>query len=209
MIIVFATQKGGVGKTTLAIAFANYLSLKHNKKVHVFDFDWQKSFYAKWKEEATLDTSLYEVEVLEDTPFDDMEEAIAWSESKEIYLVDLAGNLDSKYTDLLMYSDFIVIPFEYSDVSVKSTLVFIHILSNMGSEAQRVFIRSRYDKGFNYLNQQAMDIEISKYGHLLHEPVYKRNALQTITTRALNYHQKKAITKPFDELITYMNIPQP
>jgi chromosome partitioning protein len=26
MIITFATQKGGAGKTTLAIAFANYLS---------------------------------------------------------------------------------------------------------------------------------------------------------------------------------------
>jgi chromosome partitioning protein len=32
MIITFATQKGGTGKTTLAIAFANYLSRISDKE---------------------------------------------------------------------------------------------------------------------------------------------------------------------------------
>ena len=45
MIITFATQKGGAGKTTLAIAFANYLSGLTERKLNVFDFDYQKSFY--------------------------------------------------------------------------------------------------------------------------------------------------------------------
>jgi|GEM_PF-2907363 len=31
MIITFGTQKGGAGKTTLAIAFANYLALQDKK----------------------------------------------------------------------------------------------------------------------------------------------------------------------------------
>ena len=35
MIVTFAQQKGGVGKTTLAIAFANYLTLHHKKTVKV------------------------------------------------------------------------------------------------------------------------------------------------------------------------------
>ena len=48
MIITFGTQKGGAGKTTLAIAFANYLALQ-DKKINVFDFDFQKSFYHKWE----------------------------------------------------------------------------------------------------------------------------------------------------------------
>ena len=39
MIITFATQKGGVGKTTLAVAFANYLTITKKEKVKVFDFD--------------------------------------------------------------------------------------------------------------------------------------------------------------------------
>ena len=40
MIITFATQKGGTGKTTLAIAFANYLSGISERKLNVFDFEY-------------------------------------------------------------------------------------------------------------------------------------------------------------------------
>ena len=51
MIITFATQKGGTGKTTLAIAFANYISTISERKINVFDFAYQKSFYYKWKDD--------------------------------------------------------------------------------------------------------------------------------------------------------------
>ena len=210
MIITFATKKGGAGKTTLALAFANYLSIVSERKVNVFDFDYQKSFFNKWKEdEYSVLPKLYDVEVIgdedEEQPFTDLEKIIDLKESKEIYLFDLAGTLDQKYSDLLIYSDFIIIPFEYSDVSVKSTLVFKNLLGLLESEAERIFIRSKYDKGYKYLNQKEMDIEISKYGTLIESPVYKRNCLQTIDTRKLTYEQKYAIKKPFNEIIDQIN----
>ncbi|MDV3663490.1 hypothetical protein CMU51_05400, partial [Elizabethkingia anophelis] len=151
----------------------------------------------------------YDVEVIgdedEEQPFADLEKIIDLKESKEIYLFDLAGTLDQKYSDLLIYSDFIIIPFEYSDVSVKSTLVFKNLLGLLESEAERIFIRSKYDKGYKYLNQKEMDIEISKYGTLIESPVYKRNCLQTIDTRKLTYEQKNAIKRPFNEIIDQIN----
>lgn len=209
MIITFATQKGGAGKTTLAIAFANYLTIVSERKINVFDFDYQKSFFNKWKEdEYSVLPKLYDVEVIGDEdeqPFADLEKIIDLKESKEIYLFDLAGTLDQKYSDLLIYSDFIIIPFEYSDVSVKSTLVFKNLLGLLESEAERIFIRSKYDKGYKYLNQKEMDIEISKYGTLIESPVYKRNCLQTIDTRKLTYEQKYAVKKPFNEIIDQIN----
>lgn len=210
MIITFATQKGGAGKTTLALAFANYLTIVSARKINVFDFDYQKSFFNKWKEDEYSELpKLYDVEVIgdedEEQPFADLEKIIDLKESKEIYLFDLAGTLDQKYSDLLIYSDFIIIPFEYSDVSVKSTLVFKNLLGLLESEAERIFIRSKYDKGYKYLNQKEMDIEISKYGTLIESPVYKRNCLQTIDTRKLTYEQKYAIKKPFNEIIDQIN----
>ncbi len=90
----------------------------------------------------------------EEQPFADLEKIIGLKESEDIYLFDLAGTLDQKYSDLLIYSDFIIIPFEYSDVSVKSTLVFKNLLGLLESEAERIFIRSKYDKGYKYLNQR-------------------------------------------------------
>ena len=127
MIITFATQKGGTGKTTLAIAFANYISSISDRKINVFDFDYQRSFFQKWKEDELLDLpKLYDVEIIgqeDEQPFSDFETILELKKSEEIYLFDLAGTLDVKYSDLLIYSDFIIIPFEYSDVSAKSTLV--------------------------------------------------------------------------------------
>lgn len=208
MILTFATQKGGAGKTTLAIAFANYISMLSERKIHVFDFDYQKSFYNKWKEDELSELpKLYDVEIAGDQqrPFSDFEQLIGLKESKEINIFDLAGTLDEKYSDLLIYSDVIIIPFEYSDVSVKSTLVFKNVLGMLESEAERIFIRSKYDKGYKYLNQKDMDVEISKYGILIESPVFKRNCLQTIDTRKLTYEQKYAVKNSFNEIIQHIN----
>ncbi len=208
MIITFATQKGGAGKTTLAIAFANYISALSERKINVFDFDYQKSFYNKWKEDELSEfPKRYDVEIAGDQqrPFSDFEQLIGLKESKEINIFDLAGTLDEKYSDLLIYSDVIIIPFEYSDVSVKSTLVFKNVLGMLESEAERIFIRSKYDKGYKYLNQKEMDVEISKYGILIESPVFKRNCLQTIDTRKLTYEQKYAVKNSFNEIIQHIN----
>ncbi|WP_263603486.1 ParA family protein [Chryseobacterium sp. PET-29] len=209
MIITFGTQKGGTGKTTLAIAFANYISGISERKVNVFDFDFQKSFYHKWIEDEESELpKLYEVRIIDEDneqPFSDLEHLIEMKESDDINLFDLAGTLDARYSDLLIYSDFIVIPFEYSNVSAKSTLVFINFLGLLESQAERIFIRSKYDKGYKYQNQQGMDTEIMKYGKLLKNPVFKRNCLQTVDTRKLTYEQKYAVKHPFNELIEHIN----
>ncbi|MFL9835800.1 ParA family protein [Chryseobacterium terrae] len=209
MIITFGTQKGGTGKTTLAIAFANYIAMSSERNVNVFDFDFQKSFYHKWKEDELLEIpKLYDVEIIDEEnkqPFSDFEHLIEMKESEDVNVFDLAGTLDAKYSDLLIYSDFIVIPFEYSNVSAKSTLVFINFLGLLESQAERIFIRSKYDKGYKYQNQEGMDSEISKYGLLLKSPVFKRNCLQTIDTRKLTYEQKYAVKNSFLELTEYIN----
>ncbi len=208
MIIAFATQKGGTGKTTLAIAFANYLTQEKNKEVVVFDFDFQRSLYYKWKEdEETLKLPpLYEVEFVEDADeWFNMDDVLEMNESETIYLFDLAGTLDASYTELLSSADYIVIPFEYSDVSCKSTMVFINYLGYAECFAEKIFVRSKYDKGYNYLNQEGMDKELSKYGKIIDTPVYKRNNLQTINTRKLSYDQKYAVKNTFEELLEYIN----
>lgn len=201
MIITFGTQKGGVGKTTLAIALANYLALNTDFKINVYDFDFQSSLYKKWQEDKDLDFEpLYDVNPIQEKglDFNLLEEL---KESTDINIIDLAGTLDEKYSDLLTYSDIIIIPFEYSDISIKATLVFINLLGLIGSEAERIFLKSKYDKGYNYILQDEVDKQLKIYGTLIEAPIYKRNCLQKINTYSLKYDIKKAVETPFLEII--------
>lgn len=205
MIITFGTQKGGVGKTTLAIAFANYISLCTDKKVNVIDYDFQKSFYQKWKDDELLKGEyLYRVALLNEEDEKDLEnpETIkAMKTSNEIFLFDIAGNIQKKYSSVLKHSDYIIVPFSYSDVTINSTMVFINLCKLLELKAGMYFVRNQIDKNAKYINQPEMDIELSKHGTLLENSVYKRNCLQTITTKKLSGEQKLAIKNVFDELI--------
>jgi chromosome partitioning protein len=84
--------------------------------------------------------------------------------------------------------------------------VFVNLLGLLESEAERIFIRSKYDKGFKYPNQEEMDTEIRKYGTLIKNSVFKRNALQTINTRKLTYEQRYAVKNAFNEIIQLLRL---
>lgn len=208
MIITFGTQKGGSGKTTLAIAFANYLTPITERTTHVYDFDFQKSFYNKWLDDEEFNNrfeKIYEVTLIDDDKPISLDEIIAMKMDDDVHIFDLAGTLDNKYTDLLVYSDIIVIPFEYSDVSMKSTLVFNNVLNLIEFQGDKVFVRSKFDMGFNYPNQEIMDETISHFGTLLQNSIYKRNCLQVMNTRKLTSDQKKAVKPTLTELIETIN----
>lgn len=205
MIITFGTEKGGVGKTTLAIAVANYISSFTNYKLHVLDFDNQKSFYHKWLEDEALNGEyLYDVILI-----DESNQAITNDEnvlrelqkSKELFLFDIAGTIHQKYSLLLKLSNYIIVPFSYSDVTLKSTLTFVNLCKMLEIEGKMLFVRNQIDKNGKYRNREAMDIELVKYGILLENSVYKRNCLQTITTKKISSEQKLAVQGFFDELI--------
>ena len=51
IMITFANQKGGVGKTTLCTMFADYLAAK-GESLLVVDFDRQQTIYSKRKEDV-------------------------------------------------------------------------------------------------------------------------------------------------------------
>lgn len=198
MIVSFATQKGGVGKTTLSIAFSNYATTEKDYNIVGVDFDYQESFYKKWENDDQLEIEpIYNVIKIDEI---DQKDLLEYKKSESIYVIDIAGTLDDRYIDLLTLSDYIIIPFEYSDVSVESTLIFANLLQILDSEAERLFVKNRYDKGYNYPIKDYTNNEIARHGKLIEEPIYKRNVLQKINTRGLTYRQKKAVKNTFEKL---------
>lgn len=208
MIITFANQKGGVGKTTLAIAFANYLSLFTDKKVNVIDFDFQRSFYRQWSEDKGLPGDyLYEVEKISEENIHLTQNEKVLSQLKasgEIFLFDTAGNIQNDYTQVLQYSDVVIIPFEYSNVTMMSTVLFLNLLQLIKVNSKLFFIKSNMRKDDNYELQSVMDAEFGKLGTVIGKPVFTRKCLLQLNTKLLTYEQKMAVKETFDELIYYL-----
>ena len=121
--------------------------------------------------------------------------------SDEIFLFDIAGNIQKEYSKVIYYSNFIVVPFSYSDVTIDSTLFFTNMCRLLEIQGNLIFVRNNVDKNRIYINQPEMDVEFKRQGILLDNSVYKRNCLLTITTRKLNYEQKLAVKEVFEELI--------
>lgn len=176
MVILFANQKGGVGKSTLCIHYANYLRA-HQMNVVIFDTDFQQTIYTlRQKELAAHDIKPgdeYEnnselkqkfftyYEIIADDDLKTAYEGIRSfnqldADDEQIILVDLPGKLnDDNLISLFQIADFIVIPFQYERAVLESTSVFIRILlmPEFKIKTQMVFMpnkidnRKRYDKG--------------------------------------------------------------
>lgn len=61
MKIAIANQKGGAGKSTMCMLWANYLAIEKKEEVLVLDMDFQASIFEKW----VRDWQTYEKEVRE------------------------------------------------------------------------------------------------------------------------------------------------
>lgn len=143
LIITFANQKGGVGKTSLCMAFANYLADK-NHVVRVVDCDYQSSInmqrsadLVKYKDTKppymVLTYSLADSQGVAD-----LIDRYRGKENVSAVLFDSPGNLrEDGLVSLCVNSDYIVVPYIYDRLSIASTSRFVKFL---------LVLRERYSK---------------------------------------------------------------
>lgn len=160
--VVFSNQKGGVGKTTSAMLFANYLVLSEKMDVVCFDFDPQHSFYEKHQDDITS----FQKEPLYDVNKFDLEDADKVIELVNQYdgvtVFDLPGNLnDNNMVPLLVNADVIICPFHYDKMSLDSTLVFAqvvqHLNQEMDAQIDLYFLPNRINRSVNYDSENLKD----------------------------------------------------
>ena len=193
MKIVFGNQKGGVGKSTLCVLMANYLTLQKKKDVLVFDMDMQKSISERRPAEnaAAKIPMPYEIVAME------MEDYPKFSDDLkklgEVYaLIDLAGSIHNDHIiPIIQEADYIFCPFDYEHTVFASTLTFAKIVKYLSPNTPLFFIPNRIKSSINYDLQEMIDSELKKFG-IVTKPVTDRVTLKRINTYSISDEQKKS-----------------
>jgi chromosome partitioning protein len=182
MIILFANQKGGVGKSTLSILFSNYLTLVKNKLVTVYDMDFQRSLFSKANSaRITENKPLYKVEAAELNQFSAIQKEDK-KDTEHIRIIDLAGKMDDdNLVPIFRKSDLILCPFCYDEFSVSSTIEFSFVITQINPKVKIVFLPNRVKSNVKYETKQSVQNALQNFG-LVTDSISERIDFQRITT---------------------------
>lgn len=182
MIILFANQKGGVGKSTLALTFSNYLVGMKQTQVAVFDMDFQKSLFNKAESDRVLNNdSLYPVDSVSLPEFKKQILKKSNDNFNKIHIVDIPGKLDDdNLVPVFQNSDIIVTPFSYDEYSVHSTIQFSYVVKHINPKASLILIPNRIRKGVRYETLQSVNSALEQFG-LVTNPIHERIDFQRLT----------------------------
>ena len=215
VIVTFANQKGGVGKTSLCVTFANYLVMK-GVRVVVIDCDFQHSIlkcrkadlkhygeelipYEVWSHEPNSSEAMITlIEKLHNDP------------GIDVVLMDSPGSLKADgLVPMFVNSDIIAVPFHYDLVPVPSTASFLMFLDRLrkavGSRMKaRLFIipnlhDNRVGKRTELLLWDNTRDTFSNYGYVTSK-IPRRADLQRFSTIAGLDLAQAAVTPVFDKI---------
>ncbi len=213
--IIFANQKGGVGKSTLCILFANYLSWKR-KSVCIIDTDLQKSILTqRQKDEKIYDGDApYNIQGFDVNKPELMQELMeAASEVEGYVLFDSPGNVsEDGLVPMFVNADYIVCPYEYEDKTLESTGVFVQVINalkaqNPSMHARMFFVPNRIDSRIGTIDEQKIwNITNETFQQLgkVTPIINSRATLKRINTYEILATQKDAVKGAFEFMIKRM-----
>lgn len=213
-IIVFANQKGGVGKSTMCILFADYLAEKR-LPVAVIDADIQQTIMVQRQRELEAtgqdaEKVPWDAVSLETGNLADVKDAItAAREFPGTILIDAPGNLsDDNLVPIFASADYIIAPMSYHPNVVDSTRRFAEIMQQLKNSLDLKFkiwfLPNRIDDRKKAdLEQLKLDTwkALHNYGDILTR-INDRAYLERCSTLALTSQQSGAVRYAFDRIIT-------
>lgn len=148
MIISLLSEKGGVGKTTLATNIARCLQLNHGKHVLLVDSDpqgssrdWHELNEGKYLEVVGLDRPTLDVDI------------VKFKNKYDFIIIDGAGKLCTMTTKAILSSDIILIPVQpcvYDVMASRNLVDLVHQRHEItGGHLRASFIVNRQITGTN------------------------------------------------------------
>ena len=188
--IVFANQKGGVGKSTLCILFANYLAWK-KQDVCIIDTDLQKTIMMQRKKDKELYPTMEEPYNVQDFDVADPE--------------TMQQLMDSMFTN----ADYIICPYEYEEKTLDSTGMFVQVINALRNltpemQAKLFFVPNRIDVRIGTTDELKMwkqtDAIFKQLGAVTPR-ITARAALKRINTFEISPSQRDAVRPAFEFII--------
>lgn len=173
MVITFASQKGGVGKSTLLLSIATALHYNFKKTVRVIDSDIPQNsiFELREFENKKLRESIEAWKKKEPTPFffpkiikekrkmypiqvlDLLEINHQGKFKEDLVLIDTLGTLNSQgYDELFNFTDYFIVPMSVDFFDFKATMEYVKLLE----EAKREGLIKGYFILLNKVNLRAI-----------------------------------------------------
>lgn len=205
MIIVFGNQKGGAGKSTLAVLYANYLTLIKKEKVIVLDMDYQSSIFNRFEEDKILDNPvLYDVIELSLEKFPQTIPLL--KEEKDLnIIIDLPGKLDDEnLLPIIQNADVFIIPFCYDKLTYQATTIFNLISTQLNPDAKKFFVPNRIKGSVKYETLDSINEDFSKNG-IVTSMINDSVSFQRITTKELPVNLLNIIEPVFETIINSIN----
>lgn len=215
-IVVFANQKGGVGKSTLCMLFANYLAYK-GKPVCIIDTDLQKTILSQRNKDSEVflgDDEPYSVQGFDVSDPETMQQLMDSARQVDGFvLMDSPGNVsEDGLVPMFAGADFIVCPYEYEEKTLDSTGVFVGVINklrehNADMKGELFFVPNRIDARIGTSEENRMwkqtDQIFKKLGHVTPR-IASRATLKRINTYELLSTQRDAVSECFDYMLRKM-----
>ncbi len=106
VVVAFLSQKGGVGKSTLARALAVHAA-ESGVKVFVADLDTQQQTIKHWNDRRDSHAIQPEISVAN---FDDVAQALSATENSQLLIVDTSGRASAATLDIAKHAHVVVQP---------------------------------------------------------------------------------------------------
>jgi len=173
-LISFVSQKGGVGKSTLARLFAVGAAHRGHRTL-LADFDLEQLTCVEWN--ATRMRNSVEPEI-DARPFKSLKKLHKSEEAIDIVVADTRGLADEVTKELAEDSQVVFLPTGTSSDDLRPTLALARKLAKQGAEGRIVIVLSKVGRSEKQLANAVAAIEESGF-ELLREHWPLRDGFQT------------------------------
>ncbi|GAA4339755.1 ParA family protein [Mucilaginibacter gynuensis] len=202
MITIIGNQKGGVGKSTLAVLAANYLTMAREWPATIVDMDYQQSIMQKYDKAKILENKEnYEVVPATLDMYPLLKNVLKNNrDGKMVALIDLPGKLDDDgLIPVFQSADLVICPFAYEEFTFESTILFTVVVKKINPNIAIVFVPNRIKANAKFEIMADVNEQLQKFGSIT--PVIPdRVDFQRITTFMTPLTLHPVVAPVFEEI---------